>query len=72
MKNNERLGRIAIPQLRHWCKVGEMHQDPEVCTCEGCDPVHRLRLRRMLVCSVCEMGFFTKQGFETHECWDAY
>lgn len=34
--------------------------------------IHRGRLRRMLVCSVCEQGYFKRGAFDAHECHDAY
>lgn len=65
-------GGTPLSQLRRWCPVGEMHQDADDPICCGCDPSHRLRIRRMLVCSECEMGLFTKEGFDRHECYSAY
>lgn len=72
MTETATVERSGTWQMRRWCPVGCMHQDAEDHQCNGCDPVHYLRLRRMLICSVCEMGFFKQAGFDEHECWDAY
>lgn len=71
--------RQAVSQLRRWCPVALLHQDIDdhYCNSEGgCGigryDTHRLRLRRMLVCSVCEMAFFKQEEFNAHECFSAY
>lgn len=67
--------REAISQLRRWCPEAETHQDEDDpwCGWEHGDVVnHRLRVHRMLVCSECDMAFFTKGGFDEHECYSAY
>ena len=68
--------RVARNELRRWCPVAELHQDPDDPECFSLDCTdkwtHRLRLRRMLICSVCEQGYFSKQAFECHDCWSAY
>ncbi len=70
--------RQAASQLVRWCPEGEMWEpddyptEPRRQTCSGCDPVHYLRRRRMLICSECKQAEFTKEGFESHECFSAY
>lgn len=36
------------------------------------EQTHTARLRRMLVCDVCEQGYFNRAAFDAHECHDAY
>ena len=69
------MDRVAIAELRRWCPIGETHQDADDVWCgwSNCfdhKASHRLRLRRMLVCSGCGQGYFTKQDFDIHECRD--
>jgi hypothetical protein len=67
--------RAATSQLRRWCPDGKTHQraDDPVCGWEHGDKTgHRLRLRRMLLCSACEQGYFTQEAFDGHECHSAY
>lgn len=78
--------RKAVSELRRWCTHSETHMDVEdggsceACyDCDECSAMrhswqreHRARIRRMLVCSVCEMGFFNRPAFEAHECHSAY
>ncbi len=66
--------RAAVSQLRRWCPEAQTHQpadDPECGWIHDDKPTHRLRLRRMLVCSNCEQGYFTRMVFLKHECHDA-
>lgn len=79
MTPHERPKRVAISQLRRWCPYNETHQDADWVDCPwaDCGPNelstgHRCRLRRMLVCSICEQGYFTKAEFGEHECWASY
>lgn len=70
--------RRAESTLVRWCPVGETwepddHPDssqPQACS--GCNPVHYLRRRRMLICSVCQQACATQKGFNRHDCFDAY
>ena len=67
--------REAISQRRRWCPEMKTHQDENDpwCGWSHDDPDrHRLRVRRMLVCSECDMAFFTKEGFDEHSCYSAY
>lgn len=66
--------REAVSTLIRWCSVGDIWQDDEKgrVQCNGCDPIHYLRRRRMLVCSVCRMAMKTRKGFDEHECYEAY
>ena len=64
--------READSMLRRWCPEEQTHQDAEDALCGWADHVHRLRLRRMLVCRVCQQGYFTRRAFLDHECHDAY
>jgi hypothetical protein len=71
------VAREARSKLRRWCPVSLLHQDADDPWCGMYDcregrTNHRLRLRRMLVCSVCEQGYFKHSEFEAHECWSAY
>lgn len=72
--------RQAVSMLRRWCPIAETHQDADDPNC-GWDHdwtyytySHRLRLRRMLVCSIkgCEQGYFTEKEFLSHVCFSAY
>jgi uncharacterized C2H2 Zn-finger protein len=66
--------REPVSQLVRWCPVGEGWEPDDgkkVFQCSGCDPVHYLRLRRMFVCSVCEMAFFKRTDFNGHVCGEA-
>lgn len=77
--------RVAVSQRRRWCPEGETHQDEDDPVC-GWDhewpdgptafrlfsSSHRLRIRRMLVCSECEQGYFTQEVFDEHGCFSAY
>lgn len=65
--------------LRRWCPYSEVHCDPDWIDCpwEQCGPHefsngHKMRLRRMLVCSECQQGCFTQSEFNEHECYSAY
>ncbi len=67
--------RTAHSERRRWCPIAKTHQDEDDPTCgwEHGDVVsHRLRVRRMLVCSVCEQAYFTQFDFDFHECGSAY
>ena len=64
--------RQAISQRRRWCPEGETHQDEDDPICGWMDHPHRLRIRRMLVCSECDMAFFKQEGFDEHSCYSAY
>lgn len=69
--------RASVQSLRRWCPITKTHQDADDPVCGSSDclegkPSHRLRLRRMLVCSVCQQGYFNKAEFTEHECWSAY
>lgn len=70
--------RVARSELRSWCSIAQTHQDEDDRECgwrHGFQGLgHRLRLRRMLVCSVKECGqaYFTKEEFDEHKCCDAY
>ena len=66
--------REARSELRRWCDISHTHQDADdpICGWNMWGQPHKLRLRRMLICSVCEMGFFKRADFESHECWSAY
>jgi hypothetical protein len=77
MPPNTDLLRSPASRLLRWCPVAETWQDEgdPMCMwdqCVGFKATHRLRLRRVLLCSVCEMAFFTKEGFDGHECYSAY
>lgn len=64
--------RQALFQVRYWCPVEKTHQDDPDCGWDHDGKSHRLRKRRMAVCSVCEQGYFTRREFDKHECWSAY
>lgn len=67
--------RTAILSIRRWCPEAGTHQDEDDPWCgwqHGDQPTHRLRRRRMLVCSRCEQGYFTQHDFDRHECFSAY
>jgi hypothetical protein len=67
--------RIANSRLRRWCPIAKTHQDADDPACgweHGEKSFHILRLRRMLVCSECEQGYFTQPEFDAHECFSAY
>ena len=67
--------REAISQRRRWCPEGKTHQDEDdpYCGWTHDDVIsHRLRIRRMLVCSECEQGYFTNEAWDRHECYSAY
>lgn len=70
--------RKPIKMLRRWCPVAKTHQDADDPVCGRSDclgelrPTHRLRKRRMFVCSKCEQGYFTLNSFKRHECYSAY
>lgn len=70
--------RHAVSTLRRWCPIAETHQDLDMDWCgwdhDGRIKGHKLRLRRMLVCSVpdCQQGYFNQKDFDEHECYSAY
>jgi hypothetical protein len=69
--------RVAIKQLRRWCPINETHQDADDARCMWSDcldqrETHRLRLRRMIICSNCQQGYFTMKDWDGHECHSAY
>ena len=69
--------RQASSQLRRWCPISQTHQDAdwEECAWAECYEdrrSHRLRLRRMLICSECQQGCFNQKEFDEHECYSAY
>ena len=65
--------REAISERRRWCKEAKTHQDEDDPWCGWShDGLHRLRIRRMLVCSACSQAYFTKEAFDEHECDSAY
>ena len=69
------IERVATSQLVRWCPVGrawELDDGTRPFACSGCDPVHWLRLCRMFICSICEQCNATKEGFDSHDCFDAY
>lgn len=82
MRLNEYNATLPLPrkgewQLRRSCPIAMTHQDADdpVCAWTDCIPGkagHRLRLRRMLICSECEQGYFTPAEFAEHECYSAY
>ena len=66
--------RKARSERRRWCLEGTTHQDEDdpICGWEHGDILsHRLRVRRMLVCSECGMACFAKEVFDEH-CCSAY
>jgi len=67
--------RTATSCLRRWCPIAETYQDEDDPWCgwvHGDTEGHRLRLRRMLVCSECHQGYFRRNEWEEHECFAAY
>ena len=58
--------------LRRWCPIAKTHQDPAETECAhldcGSGANHRLRLRRMFICEICEQGFFDNKDFAKHKC----
>ncbi len=65
--------RQANSQRVYWCPDGKTwHPETDGSMCASLDHPHRLRIRRMLVCSECEQAYFTKEGFEEHHCDSAY
>ncbi|MDQ3748015.1 MAG: hypothetical protein M3367_03205 [Acidobacteriota bacterium] len=69
--------RIPIKTLRRYCSIAETHQDADdkACGMNNCLETrssHALRLRRMVVCSLCEQGYFAKTDFDCHECFSEY
>ena len=66
--------RSAARVLRRWCPIALLHQPADEPWCMSADEHrdHRLRLRRMFVCSRCEQGYFTQEMFDAHECYSAY
>lgn len=66
------VNREAVSKLRRWCPDCEVHMDADdrVCGMSHCD--RRPRKRRMLVCSVCQQGYFNRTDFGAHECYSAY
>ena len=66
------MARQARSERRYWCPEGETHQDEfNGPSCAWVDHPHRLRIRRMLVCSECEQAYFNMEGFDEHECHSA-
>ena len=67
-------GRWATSCLVRWCPDAETWQpeDEQECAWQhGTDPPHRLRLRRMVICSDCSQGYFTRRDFSKHICYSA-
>jgi hypothetical protein len=64
--------RRADSMLRRWCPIACTHQDVEDATCGWNHDNHRLRVRRMLVCSECEQGYFKRADFVEHVCNSEY
>jgi hypothetical protein len=72
--------RESVSQLVRWCPVGQFYHtylEDAQCPADDCGSEaknHRLRRRRMLICSVdyCRQAFFTKEGFNEHECGEVY
>lgn len=73
---SETVAREARSELRSWCPIGLTHQDEDDRECGWqhgiLDIGHRLRVRRMLVCSECEQAYFNQFDFDFHECDSAY
>ncbi len=59
-----RSDRRGISQRIRWCSEAETWQpeDDAICGWLHWEGSHRLRIRRALVCSVCDQAYFTK-GF---------
>lgn len=62
--------REATLQVRRWCPLEGTHQNAEYRQCGWQDHAHRLRLRRMFVCSDCGQGYFKREEFQRHQCGD--
>ena len=71
-------GRQSASRLVRWCPEGKTWQpaDEPVCLWTHNDDGshHRLRLRRMLICSdkECQQVYFTQEEFDDHICGSAY
>lgn len=64
-------------QLRRWCPRNQTHQEAGNAICDWWNDSsnhgsHRLRKRWMVICSECQQGYFTQEGFDEHECYSAY
>ena len=73
------MARVARSERRRWCPIGLTHQDEDDPDCgwehEWADFMprsHRLRIRKMLVCSDCDQAYFEKENFDEHACYSAY
>jgi len=70
--------RKATSQLIRWCAEAKTWQPEAERMCVGAycrndwTFTHPLRIRRALVCSVCEQGYFGKKEFDEHDCYSAY
>jgi hypothetical protein len=66
--------RLRAPesQLRRWCPEAGTHQNEDDPICGWSDHHHRLRIRRMLVCVICDQGYFAREDYDCHECYSAY
>jgi len=68
--------RTFTSQLVRWCPEAGTWQprDEPVCLWDHDTGTHRLRLRRMIVCSVadCAQAYFSKEDFDAHACYSAY
>lgn len=65
--------RKAESELMRYCEEQGLLYDEAESSCPMCyESPHRGRVRRVLVCSVCEQGYFNMSNFEAHECHDAY
>lgn len=66
--------RKAESKLMRYCRhTGCIYDVKEDCPGPWCNAErgnHRGRVRRMLVCSECEQGFFSRDFFNAHECFD--
>jgi hypothetical protein len=63
--------RKPIRTLKRFCPIGKTYQDIDDKNCgliHGEIENHILRKRWMLICSICEWGFFDKEDFDNHEC----
>lgn len=70
---SEATTRSAIYKRRRWCPSCETHQDEDMDVCGATDcETSRLRIRRMIVCSECEQGYFNIKEFNEHQCYSAY
>lgn len=79
MVDAEIVERYGEWRLRRWCPIAKTHQDAdwETCGWSNCyddSRDHRLRLRRMLICSIqdCQQGYFNQREFDEHTCYSAY